>query len=113
MHRALARALRTRIRRLARAQGQPDAQTGSVTFVQRYGSALNLNVHMHLLALDGWFAVSEGGELAFVQAPAPTQHDVELLVLDVHVRVMRMLERSGLLGASRLPRTISQTGRIW
>jgi len=29
---------------------------GSVTFIQRAGSALNLNVHFHLLALDGVYA---------------------------------------------------------
>jgi hypothetical protein len=30
-----------------------DAETGSVTFVQRYGSGLNLNPHYHLIGLDG------------------------------------------------------------
>jgi len=29
------------------------AQTGAVTLVQRFGSALNLNVHLHMLFLDG------------------------------------------------------------
>jgi hypothetical protein len=42
IHRALAGALRKRLRRLARAGGHADAETGSVTFVQRYGSGLNL-----------------------------------------------------------------------
>jgi hypothetical protein len=97
VHRALAGALRARIRRLAREREHPDAQTGSITFVQRYGSALNLNVHLHLLALDGWFVQSESGALAFVQASAPTQGEVEALVLDVHARIMRLLERRGLL----------------
>ena len=41
--------------------------------------------------------MAETGELRFVQAPAPTQHDVELLVLDVHARVTRLLEQRGLL----------------
>jgi hypothetical protein len=29
------------------------AQTGAVTLIQRFGSALNLNGHFHMLFLDG------------------------------------------------------------
>ena len=29
------------------------AQCGAVTLIQRFGSALNLNVHLHMLWLDG------------------------------------------------------------
>ncbi len=29
------------------------AQTGAITFIQRFGSALNLNIHFHMLFLDG------------------------------------------------------------
>jgi hypothetical protein len=97
VHRALAGALRAHMRRLARARGQPDAQTGSVTFVQRYGGGLNLNLHLHMLGLDGWFHHRDDGELAFEANSAPSQSDVEQLVLDVHRRVMRLLERKGLL----------------
>ena len=32
------------------------AETGSVTLIQRFGSALNLNVHYHMLFLDGVYA---------------------------------------------------------
>lgn len=31
------------------------AQTGAVTLIQRFGSALNLNPHLHFLVLDGVF----------------------------------------------------------
>ncbi len=30
-----------------------DAQTGAVTLIQRFGSAANLNIHLHCLYLDG------------------------------------------------------------
>ena len=33
------------------------AQTGVVTLVQRFGSALNLNIHLHMIALDGVYSV--------------------------------------------------------
>ena len=35
--------------RLTRAAGA----TGAVTLIQRFGSALNFNVHLHMLVLDG------------------------------------------------------------
>lgn len=63
VHRVLANTLRLHFGRLARKRGQPDAQTGSVTFVQRYGGGLNLNVHYHLLSLDGWFTGGPMGSL--------------------------------------------------
>jgi hypothetical protein len=68
IHRVLAGALRKRLRHLARNQGMRDAETGSVTFVQRYGGGLNLNPHYHLIGLDGWF-VRNDGSLAFHRAP--------------------------------------------
>ena len=30
-----------------------EAPTGAVTLIQRFGSALNLNIHFHMLFLDG------------------------------------------------------------
>src|SRR5918999_6472451 len=30
-----------------------EAGTGAVTFIQRFGSAANLNIHLHCLVLDG------------------------------------------------------------
>lgn len=97
VHRALAGAIRCHTRRVARSRGAHDAQTGAVTFVQRYGSALNLNVHFHLIALDGWFARGIDGLLKFEHAPRLTQQEVEALVLDVQARVMRLLDSRGLL----------------
>jgi len=39
-----------------------NAKTRAVTLIQRFGSALNLNIHFHMLFLDGVYEVdSEGG----------------------------------------------------
>jgi hypothetical protein len=99
IHRALASALRKRLRRLARAHGHAGAESGSVAFVQRWGSGLNLNPHYHAIGLDGWFHRDATGQLTFTRAPAPTQDDVESLLLHVHARVLRLLARRGLLEA--------------
>jgi hypothetical protein len=38
------------------------AQTGAVTLNQRFGSALNLNIHFHMLYLDGVYAEDNYGK---------------------------------------------------
>ena len=54
--RAFLRALFAELRRRARQHWEMRApQCGAVTFIQRFGSALNLNLHFHTLALDGVF----------------------------------------------------------
>jgi hypothetical protein len=51
------RAVFASLRRRARKQwGVTRGQCGAVTFVQRFGDALNLNVHFHSLLLDGVYA---------------------------------------------------------
>jgi hypothetical protein len=47
------------------------AETGLVTFVQRFGSALNLNVHLHILVLDGAYTF-DGERPRFHRAAPPT-----------------------------------------
>ena len=37
------------------------AKTGSVTLIQRFGSALNLNIHLHMLFLDGAYTFQARG----------------------------------------------------
>ena len=78
---------------LARAQ----AQTGAVTFIQRFGGALNLNVHLHILVLDGVYVRRPGDGLRFVAVAAPTSSELQRLVERISERVGRHLERRGLL----------------
>lgn len=47
------------------------AQTGAVTLIQRFGGALNLNIHFHMLFLDG-VHLTGGRRLRFAPLPAPT-----------------------------------------
>ena len=41
------------LKRQARECGIPRGQCGAVTFIQRFGSALNLTPHFYLVAFDG------------------------------------------------------------
>ena len=47
--------------------GHDRVHWGSVTFVQRFGSSLNLNPHMHVLMIDG--STSMGRTLRFSYRP--------------------------------------------
>jgi hypothetical protein len=40
--------------------------------IQRFGSAANLNIHVHCPVLDGVYRRSTDGEPVFVGVPAPT-----------------------------------------
>ena len=53
--RAFAKAIERRYVTWAVGTGLADTRFGAVTFVQRFGSSLNLNVHLHVIVLDGGF----------------------------------------------------------
>jgi hypothetical protein len=71
--------------------------TGAVTPIQRFGSALNLNVHFHLLVLHGVYCRAGEGQLCFVPLPAPSSEELQGLVRRIVGRIGRSLERSGLI----------------
>jgi ribosomal protein S27E len=73
------------------------ARSGIVTLIQRFGSALNLNIHLHMVALDGVYTVGKSGKAKFHQVPAPTQIALRTLLDQAIKRVVRQLERDGLL----------------
>ena len=72
------------------------ADTGAVTLIERFGSAANLNIHLHCLVLDGVYRRTEG-EPAF-QAARPTRAELEGLLDKNIVRFMKMLRRLGYAG---------------
>ncbi len=69
---------------------------GAVTLIQRFGSALNLNIHFHMLSLDGVYSFDDG-RTKFHRAPRPTASELAQLLHRIGVRVVRLLERQGLL----------------
>ena len=82
-----------------RALGLAAGQTGSVTVVQRFGSALNLNlnVHLHCLVLDGLFVKTDADEApSFHSIPAPTTEPVQAVLVYATNRMERWLRRQGL-----------------
>ncbi len=72
------------------------ARCGAVTFVQRFGDALNLNVHFHTLALDGIYVADDVGHLTFRRVGSPSNVEVARVAKRVSRGVARLLERRGL-----------------
>jgi len=80
-------------RRRARAHGIDDPQCGAVTFVQRFGSLLNLNCHAHALLPDGVFAAGPDGAVAFHPLPPPWDDDVVRLLDQIARAIHRVVQR--------------------
>jgi hypothetical protein len=73
--------------------------TGSVTFVQRVDGALRLNVHAHVLSLDGVY-LRKGSRaapeaLSFLPLAEPTAADVQELTERTAARLVRVLRAHG------------------
>ena len=83
-------------RRQAQAMGHDRARWGSVTFVQRFGSSLNLNPHVHVLMLDGVYVDGEEAPV-FVPAPPLSDQAVQQIVETSARRIIRLCTKRGLL----------------
>ncbi len=93
----------------ARLTRSPGA-AGAVTLIQRFGSALNLNIHFHLLVLDGACLVGTEPPV-FRRIEPPTEAELKTLVERIGERIGRALERRGLLARKQLSRARSR--RRW
>ena len=66
-------------------------EIGAITFVQRFGGALNLNPHLHVLVTDGVFLCAEDGSTPrFVATPAPSRAALAEVLRGVAERVSRI-----------------------
>src|SRR5262245_30310113 len=77
----------------------------SVTFIQRFGSALNLNLHFHCIFIEGVYLdrTAAGRKPRFLQAEPPTDTDIAAVVQQISHRVIRKLCRLGYLETGMEP----------
>ncbi len=68
-----------------------------MTLIQGFGSALNLNIHFHILFLDGVYVERPDGSLRFLWVKAPTSAEVIHLNHTLAQRVGPFLEPQGWL----------------
>ena len=66
--------------------------------MQRFGSALNLNPHLHVLMIDGVYVDHPGtGQPTFVPVDPPTDEQLQHLIEQAAYRLIVVLERHGVL----------------
>jgi hypothetical protein len=69
-------------------------ETGCVTAVQRFGGALNLNVHFHTLAFEGVYQRDlGGGAFRFVSIEPPDVEELRSMVARIRSRITSLLRR--------------------
>jgi hypothetical protein len=79
-------------------RGLPAGETGAVTVIQRANSDLRLNPHLHTIFLDGVYAADRDGKgQMFHPAPSPSQQEIEALVARASKRILRYLQRRGVI----------------
>jgi len=97
VRRVMIRTVFAHLRRRARACGLVEPECGAVAFVQRFGSALNLNPHLHVLVLDGVYARhTPEGPLFFHRLPDPTDAEIGQLLGTLRKRLASRFRRLGL-----------------
>ena len=82
-------------RRLARDYGVDQIQCGAVTFVQRFGNALNLHVHFHVICIDGVYAPGLDGKPEFFPLRPPEDSEVADVAQQLAQRIPALLKRRG------------------
>jgi len=84
---------RLRARRALGLGSTRQAHTGAMVAVQRFGSALNLNIHFHALVLDGVFVVDAFGHPAFMELAPPSLEDLHKVAGRIAEAVLALLRR--------------------
>lgn len=92
--RVFADVLRRRHRAWASGIGLDATEFAAITFVQRFGSSLNLNVHLHVVVVDGVFSRDASAALQFTQAPTPSPSDMAAMVQAIARRINRRVEKT-------------------
>ena len=82
-----------------RGHARATVHPGSVTFMQRFGSALNRNLHFHCVFLEGVYLerTDEGRTPRFLAGEPPTDGDITTVLQKISRRVIRKLRRLGYL----------------
>ena len=84
------------IRRAREFGAMRKAQCGAVTFIQRFGSALNANLHLHAIIIDGIYAADDDGRPQFQVLLAPDDEEIVRLTATLAERILKCLHRRGL-----------------
>ncbi len=82
---------------LRKAQNKQSCQTGMITFIQLFGSALQLTPHLHILCLDGYYTSKSTGRMKFTHSASPTDEEISGLLSRIVKKVRKQLCKLGYL----------------
>jgi hypothetical protein len=75
----------------------PDARTGAVAFIHRFGASLNLHTHFHVCVIDGVFEPDPQDGVRFFALEGLDGQDAEAVQAQVRRRILRAFVRRGIL----------------
>ena len=90
------RAISTYLIKKAGLKKKSGAKTGSVIFIQRFGGSLNLNIHFHMMFLEGVYTF-EREKARFHFLTPPTQSELDNLLKTIAQRTVKLLQKRGLI----------------
>ena len=90
------RAISTYLIKKAGLKKKSGAKTGSVTFIQRFGGSLNLNIHFYIMYLDGVYSF-EREKARFHFLTPPSQSELDNLLKTLAQRTVKLLKKRGLI----------------
>jgi hypothetical protein len=95
----LSRSLKRRAKKALALSSVKDALTGAVAAVQRVDSAVRLNVHFHIIQIDGVYlpedAATDDGPLSFYPLPTPSRAETARVAARIADRVEAILKKHG------------------
>jgi hypothetical protein len=94
VHRIIIRNIEDHYISMAKRSGVQDPEPGSITFVQHFGSALQFNLHYHILFLDGVF--SESGK-KFSAAEKLQDQQVEVVLAAIAEQIIKLCRKRGFI----------------
>ena len=88
------------IRKKMRELGFDGGEWGQVSFLQRAGGAVNMNLHWHVLAIDGFYTGDNKENLCFHRTGELTDRQLKKVLTRVSKRVIKHLRKTGKLAAA-------------
>lgn len=76
-----------------------DVKVGAISFIQRFGSALNRHIHYHCVVMDGIFCEDAEGLLQFHEVDDLSADDSDAVQSRVRKRVLSLYKRRGIITA--------------
>jgi hypothetical protein len=101
------------LRKMGRDYGIHQTQCGAVSFVQRYGGSLNLNVHIHMACIDGVYAPDVDGRPRFYALRRLEDKDIPQLTKRWHLKSRRWFSTGSENLVARRPAVARATVAGW